>query len=63
MKNEIENTGFMNWCKHMFEENCQERWQHGQQPYKDVSTYVTKNKSWLEKQYERDVDREVFNLL
>lgn len=52
MKNEIETTEFTSWCRLMFDENCSERWSHGQNPYKDFETYYTKNLDWLKKQYE-----------
>ena len=52
MKNEIEKIEFMNWCRLMFDENCQERWSCGQQPYKDFKTYYTKNLKWLKTKYE-----------
>ena len=63
MKNKIKKLDFITWCKFMFDENTQERWDHGQQPYKDFNTYFSKNEDWLQNQYERDIDREVFNLL
>ena len=60
MKNEIEKTGFMSWCRLMFDENSHERWAHGQQPYKDLNTYVTKNEDWLNDQYENRTSDNIF---
>jgi hypothetical protein len=53
MKNEIEKTEFKNWCRLMYDENCQERWRHGQNPYKNFNTYYTKHLEWLETQYKQ----------
>ena len=52
MKNEMEKTSFMTWCKFMFDENTHERWGNGQNPYKDFDTYYSKNLNWLREKYE-----------
>ena len=64
MKNEIEKTEFKSWCRLMYDENCQERWQHGQNPYKNFDTYYTKHLKWLKEQYKtRKVDKHSHYLL
>jgi hypothetical protein len=52
MKIENEKEDFISWCRFMFEENCQERWSCGQQPYKSVNVYYNKNKVWLRNRYQ-----------
>ena len=62
MKNEIEKTEFKNWCRLMYDENCQERWSHGQDPYKNFDTYYTKNLNWLESQFKERSTKSLFLL-
>ena len=38
--------GFDEYCRFMYDENCYERWHHGQQPYQSIDDYVMKNKKW-----------------
>tara|TARA_B100000029_G_C16754130_1_gene659373 strand:- start:215 stop:373 length:159 start_codon:yes stop_codon:yes gene_type:complete len=45
------NDTFEKYCNFMYEENCYERWHHGQKPYKTQEEYVEKNKKWLKEQY------------
>ncbi len=64
MKNEMEKIEFKNWCRLMYDENCQERWSHGQHPYKSFKTYYTKHLNWLEEQYKiREVNKQSHYLL
>jgi hypothetical protein len=47
MKIEKENADFKHYCRHMYDENCQERWVHGQTPYPSLEAYVTKNYDFI----------------
>ena len=42
---------FLAFVRMMYDENCAERWEAGQTPYKNEWEYLTKNARWLEKQY------------
>ena len=42
---------FIIWCRNMYDENCQERWEHGQKPYRQFEIYYTRHFKWLQKQY------------
>ena len=42
---------FLAFVRVMYDENCAERWEAGQTPYKNEGEYLTKNVEWLEKQY------------
>lgn len=46
--------GFDEYCRFMYDENCYERWHHGQQPYQSIDDYVMKNKKWLQEQYQNE---------
>ena len=38
---------FIIWCRYMYDENCKERWEHGQKPYNQFEIYYTRNFKWL----------------
>ena len=42
---------FIIWCRNMYDENCEERWQHGQKPYRQFEIYYTRNFKWLKDKY------------
>lgn len=42
---------FIIWCRYMYDENCKERWEHGQKPYKQFEIYYTRNFKWLKDKY------------
>ena len=42
---------FMHFCRYMYDENCRERWNHGQEPYPDSDFYIEKNLNWLMDKY------------
>ena len=52
MTNKDENLDkFIIWCRNMYDENCKERWEHGQKPYKQFEIYYTRHFKWLQQQY------------
>ena len=52
MTNKDENLdNFISWCRNMYDENCKERWEHGQKPYKQFEIYYTRHFKWLQQQY------------
>ena len=59
MKEKIEmvldsdNKAFMDFCRWLYDENCYERWQHGQKPYERFRVYYSKHTNWLRKEYEQ----------
>jgi hypothetical protein len=42
---------FMQFCRLMYDENCRERWSHGQEPYPDATFYIEKNLNFLMDKY------------
>lgn len=42
---------FLAFVRMMYDENCAERWEAGQSLYKNEWEYLTKNATWLEKEY------------
>tara|TARA_R100000900_G_scaffold99993_1_gene77310 strand:+ start:115 stop:336 length:222 start_codon:yes stop_codon:yes gene_type:complete len=42
---------FKRFVFRMFDRNCRERREHGQEEYKNVFRYYRKNHDWLEEQY------------
>ena len=46
-------SSFESYCRYMYDENCYERWHHGQKPYNNQEEYVERNKEWLKKQYKK----------
>ncbi len=49
---EREDKAFIAFCRWLYDENCYERWHHGQRPYKHFRIYYSKHTDWLKKQYE-----------
>ena len=47
MKIEKENAEFKQYCQMMYAENCLERLDFGQIPYKNLNTYITKNYDFI----------------
>jgi hypothetical protein len=46
-----EEWDFENYCRLLYDENCEERWEAGQTPYPSFKEYYNKHKSWLKNQY------------
>ena len=49
---EGDNKEFMYFCKWLYDENCHERSEHGQKPYKHFEVYYFTHTRWLKEQYE-----------
>ena len=50
-----DNQAFIAFCHWLYDENCHERLEHGQKPYKHFQVYYTTHLKWLKKTYkERD---------
>jgi hypothetical protein len=47
MKIEKENAEFNLYCRRMYNENCLERLDYGQKPYKSLEAYLTKNYNFI----------------
>ena len=47
MKIEKESAEFKQYCRMMYNENCLERIDFGQTPYKNLNTYLTKNYNFI----------------
>jgi len=47
-----EHEKFIYWCKRMYDDNCDERWEHGLKPYKHFEVYYFTHTRWLREQYE-----------
>ena len=47
-----DNKAFMDFCKWLYDENCHERREHGQRPYKHFEVYYMTHTKWLREQYE-----------
>ena len=47
-----DNKAFMDFCKWLYDENCHERREHGQRPYKHFEVYYFAHTRWLRTQYE-----------
>ena len=47
MKIEKENAKFKVYCQTMYSENCLERIEYGQKPYKSLEAYLTKNYNFI----------------
>ena len=41
-----------NWARMMYDENCLERWNHGQKPYASFEVYYDTHYDWLRKEFE-----------
>ena len=48
---------FMRFCKFMYYENYEERWEHGQTPYATAEEYIEKNLEWLQDRYRKQAKR------
>lgn len=46
------NKAFMDFCRWLYDENCHERSEHGQKPYKHFEVYYFAHTKWLRTQYE-----------
>ena len=46
------NKAFMDYCRWLYDENCHERSEHGQKPYKHFEVYYFAHTRWLREQYE-----------
>ena len=53
MKIEKENAEFNLYCQRMYNENCLERPKFGQEPYKNLNTYLTKNYDFIVDRYKK----------
>ena len=42
---------FVRFCRYLYEENCYERFHHGQTPYTNFEIYFTKNEEWLQDKF------------
>jgi hypothetical protein len=52
------NKAFMDYCHWLYNENCHERSEHGQKPYKHFEVYYFAHTRWLREQYEeREQDK------
>ena len=47
-----DNKAFMDFCRWLYDENCHERREHGQRPYKHFEVYYMTHTKWLRTQYE-----------
>tara|TARA_B100000029_G_scaffold341630_1_gene333911 strand:- start:1377 stop:1586 length:210 start_codon:yes stop_codon:yes gene_type:complete len=48
---------FMRFCRFMYDENYEERLEHGQIPYATAEEYIEKNLDWLQNQYRIEAKR------
>ncbi len=55
MLNDGKGDTFESYCRYMYDENCYERWHHGQKPYQNLEEYVEKNKKWLKERFESGI--------
>ena len=46
------NKAFIDYCRWLYDENCTERSEHGQKPYKHFEVYYSAHTRWLRKKYE-----------
>ena len=42
-----DNAEFESYCQMMYSENCLERHEHGQKPYRNLESYLTKNYDFI----------------
>ena len=47
-----DNKAFMDFCRWLYDENCHERREHGQRPYKHFEVYYFAHTRWLRTKYE-----------
>jgi len=57
MKISIKNREFKRYCRLMYDENCRERWEVGEPPYKTIEDYVNKTEQFLWAEFERRNER------
>ena len=50
---EKNNTEFESYCQRMYSENCLERLEYGQKPYKSFEVYLTKNYNFIVDRFEK----------
>ena len=53
MKMKKDNAEFNLYCRRMYNENCLERPKFGQEPYKNLNTYLTKNYDFIVDRYKK----------
>ena len=49
----VNTKSFVSFVRYMYDENCQERWAHGQKPYPTAKAYLRKNRNFLESLYKQ----------
>ena len=49
----IDTKSFVSFVRYMYDENCQERSEHGQKPYPTAKAYLRKNRNFLESLYKQ----------
>ena len=55
MKIEKDNAEFNLYCRTMYNENCLERLNFGQEPYKNLNTYLTKNYDFIVDRFKKGI--------
>jgi predicted transcriptional regulator len=48
-----DNAEFNSYCQIMYSENCLERIEYGQKPYKSLKAYLTKNYNFIVDRFEK----------
>ena len=48
-----DNAEFNSYCQRMYSENCLERIEYGQKPYKSLEVYLTKNYNFIVDRFEK----------
>ena len=48
---------FVIWCRHLYDSNCKERREHGQEPYEHFEDYYHLHLKWLEDKYNNEETR------
>ena len=48
-----DNAEFESYCQRMYNENCLERQDYGQKPYKSLEAYLTKNYNFIVDRFEK----------
>ena len=49
----LNTRSFVDFVRYMYDENCAERWEHGDKPYPTAKAYLRKNRSFLEALYKQ----------
>ena len=47
----MKETEFQKYCRVMYDDNCIERWEHGDKPYETFTIYYTTHSTWLKQQF------------